>query len=386
MILLFYSARNLFVRKLTTLLTTIGISLVVFVFAAVLMLAEGFQKTLVETGSYDNVIVIRKSAGSEVQSGIDRSQANIVEMVDGIAQEHNERLIAKELVVLITLPKIGTGKPSNVTIRGIGKTSFKIRDDIKLISGRLFKEGTSEIMVGKKIAENFKNCQIGDKIRFAMRDWQVVGIFDGGNRAFSSEIWGDCIQLMQAFKRPTYSSIIFKLKNSNDFDRIKKTIEEDPRLTLEVKREVQYYKDQSEVMAKFLRILGLSVTSIFSIGAIIGAMITMQSAVANRVQEIGTLRALGFQKRDILFAFLLESLLLGALGGICGLFLSSFLKFFTVSTINFQTFSEIAFSFDLNIKIALEAFAFSLLMGLIGGLIPAIRASNMKIIDALRAT
>lgn len=379
-----YSFRNIFVRKLTTFLTTFGMALVVFVFSAVLMLADGFEKTLVDTGSYDNVVVIRKAAGTEVQSGIDRLQAGIVEMITGVAIDNNKRVLAKELVVLITLPKIGTGKPSNVVIRGVGTASFNLRNDLKLISGRMFKPGTSEIIVGRKIYETFSNCSIGDNIRFAMREWKVVGIFDAGNRAFSSEIWGDCEQLMQAFKRPTYSSITFKLKDINSFDRIKEIIEKDPRLTLEAKREVNYYKDQSELMAKFLRILGLSVTSIFSIGAIIGAMITMFSAVANRVGEIGTLRALGFQKKDILMSFVIESLFLGFVGGVTGLFLSSFLQFFTVSTINFQTFSELAFSFHLNLRVAYRSMAFSLIMGLTGGILPALRAARMNIIDALR--
>jgi len=382
-----YSIRNLKVRKLTTFLTTFGMALVVFVFSAVLMLADGFEKTLVETGSKDNVVVIRKAAGTEVQSGIDRQQANIVEMLPNIAMTPDgKKLLAKEVVVLITLPKIGTGKPSNVVIRGVSNSSFSIRSDLKIVSGRSFKAGSSEIVVGKKIFETFSDCGIGDKIRFATKEWTVVGIFDAGNRAFNSEIWGDCEQLLQAFRRPTYSSIIFKMQEPLQFDVIKRAIETDPRLTLEAKREVQYYKDQSEVMTKFLRILGISVTSIFSIGAVIGAMITMFSAVANRVGEIGTLRALGFQRRDILLSFMLESLLLGFVGGVIGVFFSSFLQFFTVSTVNFQTFSELAFSFDLNFGVAIKSLLFSLLMGLVGGILPAFRAARMNIIDALRTS
>lgn len=382
-----YSIRNLKVRKMTTFLTTFGMALVVFVFSAVLMLAAGFEKTLVETGSRENVVVIRKAAGTEVQSGIDRQQANIVQMLPNIAMSSDgKKMLAKELVVLISLPKIGTSKPSNVVIRGVSDASFSLRDELKIVIGRPFRSGTSEIIVGKKIAETFSDCNIGDKIRFAMREWTIVGIFDAGNRAFNSEIWGDSEQLLQAFKRPTYSSIIFKMQNPDFFDNLKKTIETDPRLTLEAKRETQYYKDQSEVMAKFLRILGFSVTSIFSIGAIIGAMITMFSAVANRVGEIGTLRALGFQKKDILISFILESLVLGLAGGILGIFLSSFLQYFTVSTVNFQTFSELAFSFDLNFDIALKSILFSLFMGLIGGVLPAFRAAKMNIVDALRTS
>jgi ABC-type antimicrobial peptide transport system permease subunit len=219
-----------------------------------------------------------------------------------------------------------------------------------------------------------------------MRDWTVVGVFDAGNTGFSSEIWGDVDQLMQAFRRPVYSSVVFKLRDPSEFGRFKGRIESDPRLTLEAKRETKYYQDQSEMMAKFLRIMGLSLTIIFSLGAIIGAMITMYAAVANRTSEIGTLRALGFQRRSILTAFLMESLLLGFIGGAAGLFFASFLQLYTVSTMNFQTFSELAFTFSLTFGIIYKAMTFSLIMGFIGGVFPAVRASRMNIVDALWAS
>jgi ABC-type antimicrobial peptide transport system permease subunit len=218
-----------------------------------------------------------------------------------------------------------------------------------------------------------------------MRDWRVVGIFDAGNTGFSSEIWGDADQFMQTFRRASYSSVIFKLRDPSEFQSVKAHLENDPRLTLDVKRENKYYADQSEIMAKFLRILGISLTLIFSIGAIIGAMITMYSAVANRTAEIGTLRALGYQRKDILIAFLLESSLLGFLGGLAGVFFASFMQLITISTMNFQTFSELAFSFSLNFDIVSMGMAFSLVMGFVGGLLPAVRASRMMIVDALRA-
>ncbi|HCL81317.1 MAG TPA: multidrug ABC transporter permease, partial [Nitrospiraceae bacterium] len=203
---------------------------------------------------------------------------------------------------------------------------------------------------------------------------------------FSSEIWGDAEQLMQAFRRPVYSSVILKLRDSLEFDNLKQRLESDPRLTVDVLRETKYYEEQSEMMAKFLRILGLSLTIIFSLGAVIGAMITMYAAVANRVGEIGTLRALGFQRRSILTAFLAESLLLGFIGGCAGLFFASFLQLFTVSTMNFQTFSELAFSFSLTFEILYQSMAFGLIMGFVGGVLPAFRASRMNIVEALRAS
>jgi len=381
-----YSLRNLWTRKLTTLLTAAGMALVVFVFAAILMLAQGLQQTLVETGSPDNVVAVRKGSGTEVQSGVARYQASVVESLPQIALANNGKpLLAKEVLVLITLPRRGSGAASNVSVRGIGEQSLLLRPQVRLIEGRLPRPGTPEIAVGTSAAQRFEGIALGSSLRFALQDWSVVGIFDAGKTAFSSEVWGDADQLMQAFRRPVYSSVIFRLNDSSQYQRVKENIETDPRLTLEAKRENSYYAEQSEMMAKFLRILGTSLTIIFSLGAIIGAMITMYAAVANRTPEIGTLRALGFRRTAILMAFLLESVALGLIGGLMGLFFASFLQLITISTVNFQTFSELAFSFALTPSIALRSLLFALIMGLVGGLLPAFRASRLKIVDALRS-
>jgi ABC-type antimicrobial peptide transport system permease subunit len=380
-----YSFRNLLTRRLTTFLTAGGMALVVFVFASVLMLSAGLEKTLVDTGSDENVIVTRKAANSEVQSGVERSQAAVVESQPEIATGvDGEKLLSKELVVLINLPKRGSDKPANVIIRGISPESIKLRPQVRLIEGRFPRPGSAEIVAGSSIARRFKGGGIGESLRFGMRDWAVVGIFDAGATGFSSEIWGDATQLMQAFRRPVYSSLTFRLASSSDFTALKARLESDPRLTLDVHRETRYYRDQSEIMAKFLRILGLSLTAIFSLGAVIGAMITMYAAVANRVGEIGTLRALGFHRSSIMLAFLLEAFLLGLTGGVTGLLCASFLQLITISTMNWQTFSELAFSFTLTFDIAWKSLLFSVMMGLVGGFIPAIRASRLKIVDALR--
>jgi len=382
-----YSFRNLWTRRLTTVLTAAGMALVVFVFAATLMLAEGLRKTLVDTGSYDNVVVIRKSANAEVQSGVERLQASIVESLPEIATgEDGKKLVAKELVVLINLPKRGSNKPANVVIRGIAGTSLALRPQVRLVAGRMPRPGSAEVIAGKSIAERFQGGGIGESLRFGMRDWTVVGVFAAGNTGFNSEIWGDVDQLMQAFRRPVYSSVLFKLRDSTEFDGVRERIQGDPRLTLDVKRELQFYADQSEAMAKFLRILGMVLTIIFSLGAMIGAMITMYAAVANRVVEIGTLRALGYRKGSILVAFILESLFLGLVGGLAGVFCASFMQLITISTMNWQTFAELAFGFDLTVGIAGKSLAFSLVMGFVGGLLPAVRAARMNIVDALRAT
>jgi putative ABC transport system permease protein len=385
-----YSFRNLWKRRLTTILTVSGMALVVFVFAVVLMMAAGLQKTLVETGSPNNVVVVRKASTSEVMSSIERKSASIVEMLPQVAAgSQGQPMMAKESVVLIALKKKGeeqSSSHSNVVVRGIGAESLPLRPQVKLVAGRMLRMGSSEVIVGNSIAKGFQGVGLQQILSWGMRTWTVVGIFDAGNTGFSSEVWGDVDQVMQAFRRPIYSSLIFKLQNPDAFSAAKAAIENDPRLTLEARRETKYYSDQSEMMAKFLRILGTSLTIIFSIGAIIGAMITMYSAVANRTAEIGTLRALGFRRRNILLAFLTESLLLGFIGGCLGLFFASFMQFMTISTVNFQTFSELAFKFTLTPGIIFESMIFSLSMGLIGGVLPALRASRMKIVDALRAS
>ncbi len=380
-----YSFRNLRTRRLTTVLTALGMALVVFVFAATLMLAEGLRKTLIETGSYDNIIVIRKASQSEVQSGVDRNQASVVATQPEIAVGGDGKpLLAKEMVVLISLVKRGTDNPSNVVIRGIGDESLALRPQVRLIEGRMPRPGSSEVIAGKSVAERFNGAGLGETLRFGMRDWTVVGVFDAGTTGFGSEIWGDVDQLMQAFRRPVYSSVLFKLRDTSEAGAVVRRLETDPRLTVEAKRETKYYSDQSEVMATFLRIMGITLTAVFSLGAVIGAMITMYAAVANRVAEIGTLRALGFRRRSILLAFLMESVLLGFIGGLMGLFFASFMQLLTISTMNWQTFSELAFSFTLTPRIGAQAVLFSVLMGLAGGVLPAARAARMNIVEALR--
>lgn len=382
-----YSFRNLWTRRLTTLLTASGMGLVVFVFAATLMLAEGLQQTLVQTGSPDNVVVLRKSANSEVQSAVERGQAELLESQPEVAiGPDGKPLFAKELVVLINLKKRGSNKPANVVIRGVSAVSRELRPAIRLKAGRMPRPGSAEVIAGESIARRFQGGGLGETLRFGARDWQVVGVFDAGSTGFSSEIWGDCDQMMQAFRRQVYSSVIFRLRNTAEFDGFKARIEGDPRLTEEVKRETRYYLDQSEAMSRFLRILGMVLTVVFSIGAVIGATITMYAAVANRVTEIGTLRALGFQRKSIMSAFIMEALLLGLCGGILGVGAASFMQLITISTMNWASFSELAFSFTLTFGILWKSLLFSVVMGFIGGALPAVRASRMNIVEALRAT
>ena len=381
-----YSIRSLWTRRLTTFLTASGMALVVFVFAAVLMLAEGLQKTLVQTGSRDNAIVLRKGATGEVDSSIERDRAAVIETLPGVAVTGNgEALLAKETVILITLPKKGGGS-SNVTIRGIGRASLPLRRQVRLSQGRMPRFGTPEMIVGESLLRRFEGLAVGGPLPGRQKGWRIVGAMDTGNTAFASEIWADADQVMQAFRRPAYSVVILRLAGPGSFDRVKSAVENDPRLTLQVKRETAFYLEQSEIMAKFLRILGITLTVIFSLGAVIGAMITMYSSVATRTAEIGTLRALGFQRRDILAGFLVESLALGIGGGLMGLFFASFMQLLTISTVNFQTFSELAFTFSLTPEIFFQSLLFAVVMGLAGGVLPALRASRMNIVESLRTS
>jgi putative ABC transport system permease protein len=382
-----YSLRNLWTRKVTTLLTVSGMALVVYVFAAVLMLSEGLKKTLQDTGSFENAIIVRRSADAEVVSIIQRREAAIVETQPEIAPgPGGDPLVSREVTVLVSLPKAETGQAGLVTIRGVSPNSLILRPQITLKSGRLFRPGTAEIIIGSSIAKRFKGTGLGQMIRFGLRDWLVVGIFDARETGFDSEIWGDADQIMATFRRSVYSSLVLKLRPEASFQTLKKHLEGDPRLTVTVKQEAQFYADQSEMMARFIRILGLSMTFIFSFGAMIGAMVTMYAAVANRTVEIGTLRALGFVRRSILGAFLVESLLLGALGGGVGVAAASLMQWVTISTINWQTLSELAFSFVLTFTIAYRAVVFALIMGLLGGFLPALRAARMNIVEALRTS
>jgi putative ABC transport system permease protein len=381
-----YVVRNLVARRLTTALTAGGMALVVYVFATVLMLSAGLEATLVATGQDDNVLVIRRGAQTEVQSGIDRAQAGVVESLSDIAVgQDGRRLLSKEPVVLINLPKRESGKPSNVVIRGVTPTGLVLRPQVQIVEGRMFRPGTAEVVAGRSIASGFRGAGLGETLRFASRDWTVVGVFDARRSGFDSEIWGDAEQMLQAFRRVGFSALIFKLTDSDRFDAVKQSIESDPRLTLEAKRETRFYADQSEALSKFITYLGATISVIFSIGAIIGAMITMYASVASRTAEIGTLRALGFSRGSILTAFLGESLLLGLLGGAIGLAGAAFMQTLAISTTNFQTFAEVAFRFVLTPGIVVAALLFALAMGFVGGFLPAARAARLKIVDALRA-
>ena len=384
-----YNIRNLWTRRLTTTLTVGGIALVVFVFAAVLMLAQGIEDTLVATGSNDNVIIIRKSSQSELMSAVSRDQIGIISTFPevGITPE-GKAFATSDVVTMINLSKKQSNDMGNISVRGISAGAFTLRPQVTMKEGRWFQQGTNEIVVGNKIHEQFNNVEIGQEIEIGSKRWNIVGVMDGGKTGFASEIWADADNIMSEFNRgTTFSSYTFKLKNINDYETIKTKLETEQRLQdLDVKREQDFYLEQSKFMVGFITWLGLFITIVFSAGAMIGAMITMYASVANRTVEIGTLRALGFRRRSILAAFLIEALSLSFIGGIIGLFFASFMEFVSFSTKNFGSFSELAFGFSLNLNVVLWTLSFSLCMGFVGGFLPAVRASRMNIINALRAS
>ncbi|MBI5471157.1 MAG: ABC transporter permease [Ignavibacteriae bacterium] len=382
----YYVLRNFFARRLTASITITGIALVVFVFAAVLMMAHGVEKALVATGSNENAIVTRKGSNNEISSIVGRDVVNELRTMPAIATGDNGKpLYSAEVTTVINLDK-KTGGMSNVSVRGVGENVFALRPQVRLAEGRMFAFGARELVVGKQTNERFRGAGLGEKIKFAGDFWDIVGVIDAGGSAFDSEIWADAEQLLQVQNRAAFSSMTFRFTNPTDLAAMKSSISVDPRLNqMDVEPERSFFEKQSEALATFLRILGLTITIIFSVGAMIGAMITMYTAVANRTVEIGTLRALGFRRRSVIAAFLVESLTLSLIGGLIGIAFASFLSFFSISTMNFGTFSELAFSFALSPSIIIKSLMFAAIMGIIGGFLPAVRASRMNIVESLRA-
>lgn len=381
-----YISRNFKTRRLTTVITVAGIALVVFVFTAVLMMAYGIEKTLVATGAPDNVTIARKSANGEISSIVVRNDYNTILTLPHIAKiKDGKPLISGETVVAIILNK-KSGGVSNASVRGVAQNAFLIRPQVHLVEGRNFQPGAREVIVGSSVAKNFSGASIGNTVEFGGDKWMIVGRFEADGSGFDSEIWGDNDQLQAAFHRQGgYSTVTLKLDQPDAFNAFKAAFDREPRLQeFEPKPEQKFFAEQSESLSMFIRILGIFITVVFSFGATIGAMITMYAAVANRTVEVGTMRALGFRRRSVLAAFLTESLLIAAIGGVAGLVLASFLQFFSISLLNYNSFSELAFSFAISPSIAITSMLFALFMGFAGGFLPAVRAARLNIVNALR--
>ena len=382
-----YTFRNFKARKLTAVITVTGISLVVFVFAATLMMAYGVEKTLVSTGSPENIKVLRESSQGEISSIIDGDIQNIIKSLPHIAKgDDGNLLISAEPVVIINL-EIKGGGMSNVAVRGVSQPVYQLRPQVKLIEGRLFNPNLRELIVGKAINKKFKGAQIGSKVKFAGDNWEIVGMFEADGSGFESEIWGDVQQMLNAFNRgSSVSTLTLKLDDMANYEEFNRAFETDKRLQpFETKIEPIYYEEQAGYLADFIRYLGIFITVVFSFGATIGATITMYSAVANRTIEIGTMRSLGFSRRSILTAFLFEAVLISLIGGILGIFFASFLQLFSLSTLNWSSFAELSFSFSLTPDIIISSIIFAIIMGVLGGFFPSVRAARLNIVKALRA-
>jgi len=383
-----YNARSLLQRPVSTLLTALGIALVVAVFIGMLALANGFRAALTRTGSSQNAIVLRRGADSELSSGLDRQATSILAASPHIQTGADGRpMVSPEVYVIIPLPRAGSADTismANVVVRGISSAAWTVRNNVRIEAGRKPESGKAEICVGKKMAGRFNHTGIGETLRFAGRDWTVVCRFSANGSAFESEIWGENEQFMPVFRGDAFQSVTFRLKDPAAFEEAKRTLEADRRLTVEVHREADFYNQQSQLLGRILTILALMITSIMAIGAIFGAINTMYAAVASRSNEIAVLLTLGFHPRSVLASFLAESALIAIVGGVIGALLALPINGIVTSTTNWASFSEIAFSFRVTPGLLLAGLCFAVVMGLIGGFFPARRAARLPVVQALR--
>ncbi len=382
-----YNFRNLWVRKVYTILTMSGISLVVATFLCMSAMTQGLEKIFTSSGSDQNILLLRRNSQSELSSLIERDVVMLVKSLPFIdLDQNNEPLLSEEVITILNLDKVDGGQ-ANVTLRGVGPKGHLLRNSFRIVQGQMFKPSMNEAMVSVGISKRFKNCALGETIRFGSVSWKVVGVFTTDGQAADSEIWTDVEGLQNDFKRTLYSSVLVSISNTSFHDAFHDEIKKDARMAFDVKTEKLYYDEQIQT-SKPIKILGSLVALIMAVGACFGAMNTMYSAVSNRTREIATLRALGFSKTSILISFIIESLSLSVIGGLFGLFLGWIavkLAFSGVTgTINFTTFSEMIFAFRLTNMLYIKGFVFSLLIGFFGGLFPAIRAIRTPIIQALR--
>ena len=375
------------VRWTSTLVAIISIAGVVAVFIAVLALAHGFQKTLVSSGSPENAIILRGGASSEYESAVYINQIKIVQDIAGVDRDKSGApLISPEVVVIAAFTMKATGTDANAQVRGVSDNVLRVRNNIKIVKGRFLTPGLNELVVGSKASQLYSGFDLNNTVNFGGSSWVVVGIFDAGGSAFDSEIWCDANNLNQTYKRSqnVFQSATVRLTSEDVFDSFKNTISSNPQLTLSVEREIAYYAKQSENVAILIRVLGFLVTSLMAIGAIFGAINTMYSAVSARSIEIATLRALGFQARHIIISFVTESVLIALIGGVVGILLILPINNQITSTMNWQSFSMLSFSFLITPAFMLEGLLFAAVMGFLGGLFPAVRASKIAIPTALR--
>ena len=377
-----YHRRSLWARKVTTLATLGGIALVVFVFSTVLMLAAGVESTLAATGHADNAMALRKGASAELQSLLACDAVQALTVDPAIVRDARGPLVSAELVVLLALERAGGGR-ANVTLRGLGPRGLDVHEEAQITDGRMLIPGRAEVVIGSTLLGRFAHASLGEQLRLGRREFRIVGVLQARGSAFESEIWGSADELMPAFSRTAFSSVTARLQPGALADFVRR-LDADPRLSAEARSELGYYGDQSRGLALFVRILGLFLAVVFSVGAMIGAMMTLYAQVDARRKEIGTLHALGFARSAILVGFLAEALLLALSGGAIGLAASSLMGHASFSIMNLATVSEVVFHFRLTARIALAALGFSTVIGLLGGLPPALRAARTPLLDVLR--
>ena len=381
-----YNLRSVTNRPVSTATTAVGIGLTVAIFIGALALAAGFRASLVTTGSPDNAIVLRKGADSEISSGVTLDQVNILKANPAVAVANAGPLASAEMVIVVNKERLGQKGSSNVMLRGVDAAAADLRGGITLVAGRMFTPGTDEVIVARRIAGRFAHCNVGDKLRFEQRDFTVVGQFTAKGSAFESEIWGDAAVLMPALHREGYfQTVVFRMKDPSQFDRVRKELEADPRLQIQVQRERAFYAQQSEAFTVLITVIGTFITAIMAVGAVFGAANTMYATIGARTREIAMLSVLGFGSWAIFLSFVVESVIVAVIGGLVGCVLALPMNGITSSTTNFQSFSEMAFQFRVTPQIMGQGLVFAALLGLVGGFFPALQAARQKLTRSLRA-
>lgn len=378
--------RSLRERLGSSAVAIVGFAGVVAVFIAVLSIAEGFRQVMSTGGSAATALVMRGGSDSEMSSGLSLEETRIVKEAPGIVRDADGAVASAELFVIIDVPKKTTGTGANVPLRGVEPRAFEIREDFELVEGRLFEPGRNEVIVGQAAAGQFAGLQVGASKRWGENTWQVVGIFTTGGSIYESEIWADARVVQPAYRRgSTFQSVYAKLESPEAFQKFEDALTADPRLEVDVLREKEYYEGQSRVLRTLIQTLGNMIALLMAVGATFGALNTMYSAVASRTREIATLRALGFQGSPVVVSVMIESLLLALVGGLAGGGLAYLaVNGYQTATINWQTFSQVAFSLSVTPALLTGGIVYALLMGLVGGIFPAIRAARMPVATALR--
>ncbi len=381
-----YNFRSVKARWTSAIVAVLGIAGTVGVFIAMLSLAQGFKATLVASGSYDNALVMRAGATSEMTGSVSLESSKILQDAPGIARTAGGPMVTTEAVLIAPIPLISTGSDANVQIRGVSPNVLDIRTTVKVVQGRMFRPGLSEVVVGKNANTSYKGLTLGNMLAMGGTNWNVVGVFDAGGSSFDSEVWCDAHLLNGAFKRPedNFQSVTVHLSSPGAYEQFKDFVTADPRLNVDVTREIDYYAKQSTRMTQLITILGGLVAAVMAIGAIFGALNTMYSAVAERGREIATMRALGFGAAAVVISFLIEALLISFVGGALGAAAVLPLNGFTTGAMNWQTFSHMEFAFQITPVLLLSGLIFALVMGVLGGLPPAVRAAQRPVATALR--